>query len=143
MKDLRRQARVTAFLRKSLAKAPQDVLMLEAMARTEGLLGENQRITHAKPFKRGKHSLRIRSVRAGFGPNGGWRWEFLMRRALVGRWANERLTRVGGASSIASRFFPGELFRSVRLSRRKIGHSANGIGILMLFGCKRHARSKS
>jgi hypothetical protein len=45
------------------------------MARTEGLLGENQRITHAKPFKRGKHSLRIRSVRAGFGPNGGWRWE--------------------------------------------------------------------
>jgi len=75
MKDLRRQARVTAFLRKSLAKAPQDVLKLEAMARTEGLLGEHQRISHAKPFKRGKHSLRIRSLRAGFGTNGGWRWE--------------------------------------------------------------------
>jgi len=59
MKALRRQARVTAFLRKSLAKAPQEVLKLEAMARTEGLLGEKQRITHAKPFKRGKHSLRI------------------------------------------------------------------------------------
>jgi hypothetical protein len=44
-------------------------------ARTEGLLGEHQRIIHAKAFKRGKHSLRIRSVRAGFGTNGGWRWE--------------------------------------------------------------------
>ena len=75
MKDLRRQARVTAFLRKSLAEGGQDVLKLEAMARTEGLLGERQRITHTKAFKRGKHSLRIRSVRAGFGPNGVWRWE--------------------------------------------------------------------
>src|SRR5262249_1607687 len=70
MKDLHRQARVTAFLRKSLAEGAQEVLTLEATARTEGLLGERQRITHAKPFKRGKHSLRIRSVRAGFGPNG-------------------------------------------------------------------------
>src|SRR5215470_14151134 len=75
MKDLRRQARVTAFLRSALAEAPQDVVKLEAMARTEGLLGDRQRITHAKPFKRGKHSLRIRSVRAGFGTDGGWRWE--------------------------------------------------------------------
>jgi len=70
MKNPRRQARVTAFLRSVLAEAPQDVLKLEAMARTEGLLGDRQRITHAKPFKRGKHSLRIRSVRAGFGPSG-------------------------------------------------------------------------
>jgi hypothetical protein len=75
MKDLRRQARVTAFLRKSLAEGAQDVLKLEAKARREALLGERQRITHAKAFKRGKHSLRIRSVRAGFGPNGSWRWE--------------------------------------------------------------------
>jgi hypothetical protein len=75
MNDLGRQARVTAFLRKSLAGGAQDVLTLEAMARTEGLLGDRQRITHAKPFKRGKHSLRIRSLRAGFGTNGGWRWE--------------------------------------------------------------------
>src|ERR1700747_1960554 len=74
-KDRCAQARVTAFLRKSLAKAAQDVLKLEAMARTEGLLGERQRITHAKTFKRAKHSLRIKSVRAGFGPSGGWRWE--------------------------------------------------------------------
>jgi hypothetical protein len=74
-KDLCVQARVTAFLRKSLAKVAQDVLKLEAMARTEGLLGERQRITHAKTFKRAKHSLRIKSVRAGFGPSGGWRWQ--------------------------------------------------------------------
>src|SRR5215470_8866368 len=75
MNDLGRQARVTAFLRKSLAGGAQDVLTLEAMARTADLLGDRQRITHAKPFKRGKHSLRIRSVRAGFGTNGVWRWE--------------------------------------------------------------------
>jgi hypothetical protein len=74
-KDLRVQARVTAFLRKSLAKAPQDVTKLEAMARTEGLLGERQRITHAKAFKRAKDFLDIKSVRAGFGPSGGWRWQ--------------------------------------------------------------------
>ena len=75
MKDFRRQARVTAFLRNALAEGAQDVLTLEAMARTEGLLGDRQRMTHAKAFKRGKHSLRIRSARAGFGTNGAWRWE--------------------------------------------------------------------
>src|SRR5215467_9442777 len=75
MKDLRRQARVTAFLRSVLAEAPQDVVKLEAMARTDGLLGDSKRITHANSFKRGKRSLRIISVRAGFGTNGGWRWE--------------------------------------------------------------------
>src|SRR5262249_17155158 len=79
MKDLRGQARVTAFLRKSLAEGAQDVLKLEAMARGEALLGERQRITDAKAFKRAKYSLRIRSVRAGFGPNGAWRWEFCDR----------------------------------------------------------------
>jgi hypothetical protein len=75
MKDLGVQARVTTFLRKSLAEGAQDVRKLEAMARKEGLLGERHRITHAKAFKRAKHSLRIKSVRAGFGPSGGWRWE--------------------------------------------------------------------
>jgi hypothetical protein len=74
-KDRRVQSRVIAFLRKSLAKAVQDVLTLEAMARTEGLLGERQRITHAKAFKEAKHFLRIRSVRAGLGRGGGWRWQ--------------------------------------------------------------------
>ena len=75
MKDLLVHTRVTTFLRKSLAEGAQDVPKLEAMARTEGLLGERQRITHAKVFKRAKHSLRIKSVRAGFGRTGGWRWE--------------------------------------------------------------------
>ena len=75
MKDVGGQARVSAFLRKSLAEGAQDVLKLEAMARGEALLGERQRITDAKAFKRAKYSLRIRSVRAGFGPNGSWRWE--------------------------------------------------------------------
>jgi hypothetical protein len=40
MKDLHGQARVTAFLKKSLAEGAKDVLKLEAMARTKGLLGE-------------------------------------------------------------------------------------------------------
>jgi hypothetical protein len=75
MKDFHGQARVTAFLRNALAEGAQDVLTLEAMARGEALLGERQRITDAKAFKRAKYSLRIRSVRAGFGPNGSWRWE--------------------------------------------------------------------
>jgi hypothetical protein len=43
MKNLRGQARVSAFLRKSLAEGAQDVLKLEAMARREALLGERQR----------------------------------------------------------------------------------------------------
>jgi hypothetical protein len=51
MKDLRRQARVTAFLRKSLAGGAEDVLTLEAMARTEGLLGDRQRMTHSSRFR--------------------------------------------------------------------------------------------
>src|ERR1700751_108744 len=75
MKDPRGQARGTTFLRKSLAEGAQDVRKLGSMARTEGLLGERQRITHAKAFKRAKHSLDIKSVRTGFGPTGGWRWE--------------------------------------------------------------------
>src|SRR6266478_3033282 len=54
------QARVTTFLRKSLAEGAQDVRRLEAMARTEGLLGERHRITHAKA-----HLL----------PSGRCRWE--------------------------------------------------------------------
>ena len=111
MKDLRRQARVTAFLRNALAEAPQEVLKLEAMARREGLLSEHQRITHARPFKRAKHSLRIKSVRAGFGTNGGWRWELpcdrdgastapLFTREPVR--AERRVQSIGSRGSLAS-----------------------------------------
>ena len=42
--------------------------------RTAGLLGEGQRITHAKLFKRAKKFLGIRSVRNGFGDAGEWLW---------------------------------------------------------------------
>jgi hypothetical protein len=42
------------FLRKELAKGPVLVSELEAAARAAGLLGNGQRITHAKPFKRAK-----------------------------------------------------------------------------------------
>ena len=111
MKDLRGQARVTAFLRKSLAEGAQDVLKLEAMARREALLGERQRITDAKAFKRAKYSLRIRSVRAGFGPNGSWRWELpcdrdgastapLFTREPVR--AERRVQSIGSRGSLAS-----------------------------------------
>src|SRR5262249_8728541 len=60
---------------REMTLSPHGFAPLEAMARREALLGEHQRITHARPFKRANHSLRIKSVRAGFGTNGGWRWE--------------------------------------------------------------------
>jgi hypothetical protein len=66
---------VTNFLRDALAADAVGVPKLEAMARAAGLLGERQRITDAKPFRRAKRSLRIRSIRDGFGAGGGWLWE--------------------------------------------------------------------
>jgi hypothetical protein len=65
---------VTVFLRAKLANGPVLVSDLEAMARAAGLLGDGQLITHAKPFKRAKKSLGIRSVRNGFGSRGEWLW---------------------------------------------------------------------
>jgi hypothetical protein len=51
------------------------VTKLEASARAAGLLNERQRITHTRAFRRAKKSLRIRSLRAGFGPRSHWLWE--------------------------------------------------------------------
>ena len=65
---------VIGFLRNALAVDALGVLTLEAMARAAGLLGEDQRITHSKIFKRVKRSLEIRSVRNGFGDEGEWLW---------------------------------------------------------------------
>ena len=65
---------VTEFLRNVLACGAVGVPHLEAMARAAGLLGEGQRITHAKVFKQAKKSLGIRSVRDGFGSGGAWTW---------------------------------------------------------------------
>jgi hypothetical protein len=62
----------TEFLRKRLGEGPVLVSELEATARAAGLLGNGQRITHAKPFKKAKKSLGIRSVRNGFGSAGEW-----------------------------------------------------------------------
>ena len=120
MKNLRRQARVTAFLRKSLAEGAQAVLTLEAMARTAGLLGERQRITHTRAFKGGKHSLRIRSVRAGFGPTGGWRWEFAIVMECASHFAQSGAFQpIGSRGSPASTIFVHQL-----TSHRTVGVSS-------------------
>jgi hypothetical protein len=70
-----REGVAAEFLRDVLAGGALGVPKLEAMARTAGLLGEGQRITHAKVFKKAKKSLGIRSVRNGFGDAGEWLWQ--------------------------------------------------------------------
>src|ERR1700732_3422167 len=66
---------VAEFLQNVLAGDALGVAELEARARTAGLLGEGQRITHAKVFKKkAKKSLCIRSVRNGLGDAGEWLW---------------------------------------------------------------------
>jgi hypothetical protein len=65
---------VAKFLRDALTADAVGVPKLEAMARAAGLLGQGQRITHAKVFKRTKKSLGVRSVRNGFGNGGEWLW---------------------------------------------------------------------
>ena len=74
---------VAEFLRKGLAKGPVLVSDLEVRARGAGLLGHDQPITHAKPFKKAKKSLGIRSVRNGFGSAGEWLWLLEKPPALV------------------------------------------------------------
>ena len=70
-----REGVAAEFLRDVLAGRALGVPKLEAMARTAGLLGEGQRITHVKVFKKAKKSLGIRSVRNGFGDAGEWLWQ--------------------------------------------------------------------
>ena len=81
------------FLRTALAAGPLRVPELEAKARAAGLLGECQRATHAKLFKRAKKSLGIRSVRSGFGVSGEWSWQ--LDRALA------KTSKAGGDRQIA------------------------------------------
>ena len=75
--DMRRRSEVlvTEFLRDALAGDDVGVPKLDLMARTAGLLGERQSITHIKAFKRAKKSLGIRSRRAGFGARSQWLWQ--------------------------------------------------------------------
>ena len=68
------EAHVVKFLRAALRERARAVNKLELKARAAGLLGEGQRITHAKVFKKAKKSLGIRSVRNGFGDAGEWLW---------------------------------------------------------------------
>jgi hypothetical protein len=70
----RRTASVTTFLQCTLADGRISVSELETKARTAGLLGDHQRVTHSKGFKRAKMTLRIQSVRDGFGVGGQWFW---------------------------------------------------------------------
>jgi hypothetical protein len=65
---------VAEFLGNVLAGGPIGVPELEVMARSAGLLGDEQHITHVKAFKRAKRSLGIRSIRNGFGAGGEWLW---------------------------------------------------------------------
>jgi hypothetical protein len=65
---------VAKFLLKELDEGPVTAFDLETRARKAGLLGNGQRITHSKLFKRAKKSLGIRSVRSGFGSKGKWVW---------------------------------------------------------------------
>src|ERR1700732_1027775 len=74
MPSRRSDVLVTEFLRDSLAGGALGVTQLEVMARAVRLLGERQRIAHAKVFKRAKKFLGIKSVRNGFGDGGEWLW---------------------------------------------------------------------
>ena len=65
---------ITDFLTHALAADALKVCELEAKARAAGLLGERQRIQHAKTFKKAKKTLGIRSIRNGFGSGGKWTW---------------------------------------------------------------------
>ena len=65
---------VVTFLQTAITGGTANVSELEILARASGLLGERQRISQAKQFKRAKITLGIQSVRQGFGPGGGWAW---------------------------------------------------------------------
>ena len=69
------QLDVVKFLRAALAKQARAVTELQASARAAGLLKERQSITQASPFRRAKESLRIRSLRVGFGARSHCVWE--------------------------------------------------------------------
>ena len=73
------EAAVAKFLRDALARDDVGVPTLEVMARRAGLLGEHQRITHAKLFRAAKKTLGIRSRRAGFGARSHWLWQLPRR----------------------------------------------------------------
>ena len=76
-------ASITDFLNRALADGAVDVAGLEAKARVAGLLGERQKIQHAKAFKKAKMALGIRSIRDGFGSGGKWAWSMPLQAAQI------------------------------------------------------------
>jgi hypothetical protein len=70
----RMQSLVAEFLEDVLADGPLGVSRLEELARAAKHLGERQPISQSKAFRAAKKSLRIRSVRDGFGA-GKWLWQ--------------------------------------------------------------------
>jgi hypothetical protein len=48
-----------------------------------GLLGERQKIQHAKAFKKAKKALGIQSIRNGFGSGGKWAWSIPLQAAQI------------------------------------------------------------
>jgi hypothetical protein len=87
------EAVAAEFLRKTLADDALAVSKLETMARSAGLLGERQRISNAKPFRKAKSALGIESIRDGFGAGGGWLWKLPCDRE-----ASAALSRVASAA---------------------------------------------
>jgi hypothetical protein len=69
------EAAIAKFLRDALARDDVGVPTLEVMARRAGLLGEHQRITHAKLFRAAKKNLGIMSRRTDFGSRSQWLWK--------------------------------------------------------------------
>jgi hypothetical protein len=69
-----RDGAVIDFLGQVLAQGPIAVVELEQRAHNLRLLGERQRITDAKAFRRAKKLLGVQSNRSGFGRGGQWVW---------------------------------------------------------------------
>ena len=101
---------VAEFLKLALAEGPCAVPKLEATARAAGLLGERQRITDAKVFKRAKQSVGIKSVRAGFGGRGEWRWQLPFDRRVE----SPSISHHAEAVSRPSRSHPNEIKRDMK-----------------------------
>jgi hypothetical protein len=100
---------VTEFLRDALARGDVGVTKLEIMARTAGLLGQDQRITHTKLFKAAKKTLGITSRRTGFGPRSQWLWR--LPRAAPERRLPIPIEWVEGIASLEERQPPSDVPR--------------------------------
>jgi hypothetical protein len=131
------EAAIAKFLRDALARDDVGVPTLEVMARRAGLLGEHQRITHAKLFRAAKKTLGIRSRRAGFGARSQWLWQLprqnkTSRKPEPGpeRRATEKprvpipIDWVEGVCSLDDRHSPHDVPRHRRRARAAAGRRA-------------------